>query len=88
MMSLPVDVAVSRNNSGDLGGDFETVTGEKMAETGVTWEATIMINATGNQQRVRVEAVRQSDAKQLIEMLYKDARLLFGPVRVDLTRAV
>jgi hypothetical protein len=87
MVSLPVDVAVSSNNGGDITrATLETSTGGKMA--GVTWEATIMINKSGNQQRVRVEAVRQSDAKELIQMIYKDARLLFGPVRVDLTRAV
>ncbi len=54
----------------------------------VTWEATIRINRTGNQQRVRVEAPTQFDAKYLIQMIYKDATLLFGPVRVDLMRAV
>jgi len=56
--------------------------------SGVTWEATIKINKTGNQQRVRVEAATQFDAKYLIQMLYKDTTLLFGPVRVDLTRAI
>lgn len=55
---------------------------------GVTWEATIRINETGNQQRVRVQAATQFDAKYLIQMLYQDATILFGPVRTDLTRAV
>jgi hypothetical protein len=59
-----------------------------MAITGVTWEATIMIRKSGNQERVRVQATRQFDAKTLIEMLYKDATIIAGPVRVDLMRAV
>jgi hypothetical protein len=59
-----------------------------MATTGVTWEAVIMINATGNQERVRIQATREYDAKHLIQMMYKDARIIAGPVRVDLMRAV
>jgi len=59
-----------------------------MAVTGVTWEATIMINKTGNQNRVRVQAGTQFDAKYLVQMLYKDATIIAGPVRVDLMRAV
>jgi hypothetical protein len=59
-----------------------------MAVTGVTWEATIMINKTGNQERVRVQATREYDAKHLIQMLYKDARIIAGPVRIDLMRAI
>ena len=55
---------------------------------GVTWEATIRINQTGNQQRVRVQAATQFDAKYLIQMQYKEATILFGPVRVDLTRSI
>jgi hypothetical protein len=66
----------------------ETSTGGKMAITGVTWEATIMIRKSGNQERVRVQATRQFDAKSLIEMLYKDATIIAGPVRIDLMRAV
>lgn len=53
-----------------------------------TWEATIMIRKSGSQQRVRVQAARQFDAKHLIEMLYKDATIISGPVRVDLMRAI
>jgi hypothetical protein len=59
-----------------------------MAITGVTWEATIMIRKSGNQERVRVQATRQFDAKTLIQMLYKDATIIAGPVRIDLMRAV
>jgi len=59
-----------------------------MAVTGVTWEATIMINKTGNQERVRVNATREYDAKYLIQMMYKDARIIAGPVRIDLMRAI
>ena len=59
-----------------------------MAVTGVTWEATIMINATGNQERVRVQATREYDAKHLIQMMYRDATIIAGPVRVDLMRAI
>jgi hypothetical protein len=66
----------------------ETATGGNMATTGVTWEATIRINATGNQERVRVQATREIDAKYLIQMLYKDATIIAGPVRVDLMRAI
>jgi hypothetical protein len=46
----------------------------------VTWQATIRINATGDQQRVRVQAMREFDAKQLIKMMYKDATIIAGPV--------
>jgi hypothetical protein len=63
-------------------------TGGTMAVTGVTWEAVIMINKTGNQERVRVQATREYDAKNLIQMLYKDARIIAGPVRIDLMRAI
>jgi hypothetical protein len=59
-----------------------------MAVTGVTWEAVIMINKTGNQERVRVQATREYDAKNLIQMLYEDARIIAGPVRIDLLRAI
>jgi hypothetical protein len=59
-----------------------------MAVTGVTWEATIMINKTGDQERVRVQATREYDAKYLIQMMYKDATIIAGPVRIDLKRAV
>jgi hypothetical protein len=67
---------------------LETSTGGTMAVTGVTWEATIMINKTGNQERVRVNATREYDAKYLIQMMYKDARIIAGPVRIDLMRAI
>jgi len=59
-----------------------------MAVTGVTWEATIRINETGNVERVRVQATRGFDAKYLIQMLYKNATIIAGPVRVDLMRAI
>ena len=44
-----------------------------MAVTGVTWEATIRINATGNQERVRVQATREFDAKYLIRLMQANA---------------
>jgi len=42
----------------------------------------------GNQERVRVQATREFDAKYLIQMLYKDTTIIAGPVRVDLMRAI
>jgi hypothetical protein len=53
---------------------------------GVTWEATIRLPENGDQ--VRVVAPTQFDARQLIELQYDEAQILFGPVRTDLTRAV
>jgi hypothetical protein len=41
-----------------------------------------------NGVRVRILAQSQYDARQLIQVQYGDAAILFGPVRVDLTRAV
>ena len=64
----------------------ETSNGGNMA--GVTWEATIRLPENGDQVRVQVVAPTQFDARQLIELQYDDAEILFGPVRVDLTRAV
>jgi hypothetical protein len=55
---------------------------------GVTWEATIRLPQNGDQVRVRVVAPSQFDAKQMIELQYGRGNLLFGPVRVDLTKAV
>jgi hypothetical protein len=55
---------------------------------GVTWEATIRLPQNGDQVRVRVQAPTQFDAKQMVELQYGRGNLLFGPVRVDLTRAV
>jgi hypothetical protein len=63
----------------------ETSIGGQMA--GVTWEATIRLPENGDQVRVRVVAPTHFAARQLIELEY-DAEILFGPVRVDLTRAV
>jgi hypothetical protein len=54
---------------------------------GVTWEATIRLPENGDQVRVRVVAPTQFDARQMIELQY-DAQILFGPNRVDLTRAI
>jgi hypothetical protein len=54
---------------------------------GVTWEATIRLH-NGDQVRVRVVAPSQFDARQLIELQYDEAQILFGPNRVDLMRAV
>jgi len=55
---------------------------------GVTWQATIRLPRNGDQVRVRVVAPSHFDARQMIEFQYRDADILFGPVRVDLTRAV
>jgi hypothetical protein len=55
---------------------------------GVTWEATIRLPQNGDQVRVRVVAPTQFDAKQLVELQYGRGNLLFGTVRVDLTRPV
>ena len=54
---------------------------------GMTWVATIRLPENGDQVRVRVVAPTQFDARQMIELQY-NADILFGPVRVDLTRAV
>ncbi len=54
---------------------------------GVTWEATIRLPENGDQVQVRVVASTYFDARQMIELQY-GAEILFGPVRVDLTRAV
>jgi hypothetical protein len=54
---------------------------------GVTWEATIRLPQNGDQVRVRVVARSHFDARQMIELQY-GAEILFGPVRVDLMRAV
>ena len=59
-----------------------------MAIAGVTWEAVIKLPRNGHQVRVRVVAPSQFDAKQLVELQYGRGNLLFGPVRVDLMRAV
>lgn len=55
---------------------------------GVTWEATIRLPHNGDQVRVQVVAPTQFDARQMIELQYHDAVILFGLHRVDLTRAV
>jgi hypothetical protein len=65
---------------------LETANGEKMA--GVTWEAVIRLPQNGDQVHVQVVAPSQFDAKQMIELQYGRGNLLFGPVRVDLVRAV
>ena len=55
---------------------------------GVTWEATIRLPRNGDQVRVQVQAPTQFDAKQMIEFQYGHGSVLFGPVRVDLMRAL
>ena len=55
---------------------------------GMTWEATIRLPQNGDQVRIQVVAPTQFDARQLIELQYDDADILFGPHRVDLMRAV
>jgi hypothetical protein len=42
----------------------------------------------GDQLRVQVVAPTQFDARQMLHLQYRDAEILFGPVRTDLTRAV
>lgn len=54
---------------------------------GGTWEATIRLPENGDRVGVQVIAPTYFDARQLIERQY-DAEILFGPVRVDLMRAV
>jgi hypothetical protein len=53
----------------------------------VTWYATIRL-ANGNQQRVTVPADNYFNARQMLEALYGRGAVVFGPVRVDLMRAV
>jgi hypothetical protein len=53
----------------------------------VTWYATIRL-ANGNQQRVTVHADNFFNARQMLEALYGKGAVVFGPVRVDLMRAV
>ncbi len=55
--------------------------------SGVTWEAVVRLPRNGDQVRVRVVAPTYFDARQMIELQY-GAQILFGPVRVDLMRAV
>jgi hypothetical protein len=55
--------------------------------SGVTWEATIRLQ-NGNQVRVQIRAPSQSDAKQMLQLQYGPGNVLFGPVRIDLMRAV
>jgi hypothetical protein len=55
----------------------ETENGANMA--GVTWEATIRLPENGDQVRVQVVAPTQFDARQLIELQYDEAQILFGP---------
>ena len=76
---------ISANRDGDIEGDFGNLHGGQM--DGVLWQATIRLPRNGDQVRVEVRAPTYFDAKQLIQLQY-DAEILFGPVRVDLTRAV
>jgi hypothetical protein len=55
---------------------------------GVMWRAVIRLDRNGDQVPVEVQAPTFFDAKQMIQMLYTNATILFGPVRVDLMRAV
>ena len=55
--------------------------------SGVTWYAIIGLD-NGDQVRVQVRATTQCDARQLIALQYGKGRILFGPNRVDLMRAV
>jgi hypothetical protein len=48
---------------------------------GMTWVATIRLPENGDQVRVQVVAPTQFDARQLIELQYDDAQILFGPIR-------
>jgi hypothetical protein len=53
----------------------------------VTWVAIIHIRG-GHDIRIEVRAPSQYDARQLIQMQYRDAILLSGPYRLDLMRAI
>ena len=45
---------------------------------GVTWEATIRLPQNGDQVRVRVVAPTHFAARQMIELQYDEAQILFG----------
>jgi hypothetical protein len=53
----------------------------------VTWYATIRL-VNGNQQRVTVLADNYFNARMMIEAQYGRGSILFGPHRLDLTRAI
>jgi hypothetical protein len=53
----------------------------------LTWIAMIRIPG-GHDIKVQVRAPTQYDARQLIQMQYREAILLNGPHRLDLMRAI
>jgi hypothetical protein len=53
----------------------------------VTWVAIIRLPG-GHDVQVQVRAPTQYDARKLMQRQYRRARLLSGPHRLDLTRAV
>lgn len=53
-----------------------------------TWWTVIRLSGTGAQQRVTVKADSYWNARQMLEAMYGRSSLLFGPNRVDLTKAV
>jgi hypothetical protein len=54
----------------------------------LTWYAVIRLAETGAQQRVTVRADSYWNARQMLEALYGQRAILFGPNRVDLMRAI
>jgi hypothetical protein len=54
----------------------------------LTWVAVIRLVETGAQQRVTINAVSYWNARQMLESLYGRGAILFGPIRVDLMRAI
>ena len=50
--------------------------------------STIRLPENGDQVRVQIVAPTQFDARQMLQLQYDDAEILFGPNRVDLMRAV
>jgi hypothetical protein len=50
--------------------------------TAAIWEATIRL-PNGNQQRVRVQADTQWNARQMLELQYGLNCILFGPHRIS-----
>ena len=86
MMVCLVDAGVGANRGGDIEGDRGNCKWSKHGWRDLGSDDPASQN--GDQVRVQVVAPTQFDARQLIELQYDDAEILFGPVRTDLIRAV
>ena len=53
----------------------------------VTWVTTIRLPG-GHDINVQVRAPSQIDAREIVQMQYREALILAGPVRLDLMRAI